>query len=102
VQFDTWQGGQAFHVLPFNEAEALSSAVSATYRLIKRIQVSLQTTGQGFDGQTFPNPAVTDAATDRNWHAVYTIPQHEKSVAKHLEMREIESFLPVYVLPQQK
>jgi transcription antitermination factor NusG len=79
-----------------NEAGVLLSAVSAAHRFSKRIQVSLRSTGQGFDGQTFPNPAVTDAATDRNWHAVYTIPQHEKTVVKHLEMREIESFLPVY------
>jgi transcription antitermination factor NusG len=36
------------------------------------------------------------AVRDRNWYAVYTIPQHEKSALKHLNMREIESFLPTY------
>ena len=30
------------------------------------------------------------------WYAVFTIPQHEKSIAKHLDVREIESFLPTY------
>lgn len=35
-------------------------------------------------------------ASDRYWHAVFTVPQHEKSVVKHLDLREIESFLPVY------
>ncbi len=34
--------------------------------------------------------------TDRHWYAVYTVCRHEKSVARHLEQREIESFLPVY------
>jgi transcription termination/antitermination protein NusG len=33
---------------------------------------------------------------DRRWHAVFTLPQNEKSVVKHLEIREIESFLPTY------
>jgi len=33
---------------------------------------------------------------DRNWYAVYTSPCHEKQVASHLVVREIEHFLPVY------
>jgi transcription antitermination factor NusG len=33
---------------------------------------------------------------DRRWHAVFTLPRNEKSVIKHLEFREIESFLPTY------
>jgi transcription antitermination factor NusG len=36
------------------------------------------------------------AARDRNWYAVYTVPQHEKSALKQLDIREIESFLPTY------
>ncbi len=32
----------------------------------------------------------------RKWYAVFTYPQHEKSAARHLAMREIESFLPTY------
>jgi transcription antitermination factor NusG len=35
-----------------------------------------------------------DDSGDRNWYAVYTAPQNEKSVVKHLGLREIESFLP--------
>jgi transcription antitermination factor NusG len=34
------------------------------------------------------------AAPDRNWYAVYTVPRHERSALKQLEMREIELFLP--------
>jgi transcription antitermination factor NusG len=35
-------------------------------------------------------------APDRKWYAVFTAPLHEKSAIKHLDMREIESFLPTY------
>jgi transcription antitermination factor NusG len=30
------------------------------------------------------------------WFAVFTAPQNERAVAKHLEVRSIESFLPTY------
>jgi transcription antitermination factor NusG len=33
---------------------------------------------------------------ERNWYAVFTVPQNEKSAMKHLEIREIESFCPTY------
>lgn len=36
------------------------------------------------------------AKAERNWFAVFTIPQNEKSTVKHLEVRAIESFLPTY------
>jgi len=36
------------------------------------------------------------AQAERNWFAVFTIPQNEKSTVKHLEVRAIESFLPTY------
>ncbi len=32
----------------------------------------------------------------RNWYAVFTVPQNEKSVARHLELRDVEHFLPTY------
>jgi transcription antitermination factor NusG len=32
----------------------------------------------------------------RRWYAVFTVPQHEKSVVRHLDTREIESFLPTF------
>jgi transcription antitermination factor NusG len=35
-------------------------------------------------------------ASSRNWYAVFTVPQNEKSVAKHLHMRQVEYFLPTY------
>jgi len=58
--------------------------------------LSLQTIGQTFGGQVSLNPAIMDAVRDRNWYAVFTVPRNEKSVLKHLNIREIESFLPTY------
>jgi transcription antitermination factor NusG len=39
-----------------------------------------------------------DQATqpERSWYAVYTLPQNERSVARNLDARAIESFLPTY------
>jgi transcription antitermination factor NusG len=35
-------------------------------------------------------------ATDPQWYAIFTMPRHEKFVAKSFEQRQIECFLPVY------
>lgn len=45
-----------------------------------------------------PCPSRQSAASDnsRRWYAVFTVPQNEKSVVKHLAIREVESFLPTY------
>lgn len=32
----------------------------------------------------------------RRWYAVFTVPRNEKSTARHLNLREIESFVPTY------
>jgi len=58
--------------------------------------MSLQATGQTYGETVSQNPVIMDAARDRNWYAVYTVPQHEKSALKQLQIREIESFLPTY------
>jgi transcription antitermination factor NusG len=42
---------------------------------------------------SFGDPSLEDAY---KWYAVYTLPQNERSVARHLDIRQIESFLPVY------
>ena len=41
-------------------------------------------------------PGSADPGAARQWYAIFTIPQNEKSVARHLRLREIESFLPTY------
>jgi transcription antitermination factor NusG len=37
-----------------------------------------------------------EAPSDKQWYAVFTIPQNEKSAARHLSQRDVESFLPTY------
>jgi transcription antitermination factor NusG len=39
------------------------------------------------------NPVI---ASERRWYAVFTAPRSEKSAVKHLDLRRIESFLPIY------
>ena len=58
--------------------------------------MNLLATDQTCGGQVSLNQAIMGAARDRNWYAVYTVPQHEKSALKQLEIRDIESFLPTY------
>jgi transcription antitermination factor NusG len=58
--------------------------------------VNQQTIGQSFVDEAPLIPVVMDASIDRNWYAVFTVPQNEKSVVKHLDLRGIESFLPTY------
>lgn len=42
-----------------------------------------------------------DQNVDRNWYAAYTSPCHEKQVAEHLAIREIEHYLPLYQLSRR-
>ena len=58
--------------------------------------MSLQAAVQTFGGQVTLDQAILGPVHDRNWYAVYTVPQHEKSALKQLAIREVESFLPVY------
>ena len=37
-----------------------------------------------------------DLASERRWYAVFTVPQNEKSAVRHLDLRNVESFLPTY------
>jgi transcription antitermination factor NusG len=37
-----------------------------------------------------------DETQARVWLAAYTTPRHEKSVVRHLEVRDVEYFLPLY------
>jgi transcription antitermination factor NusG len=37
-----------------------------------------------------------DRDADCHWYAAYTICRHEKSVARHMNQREVENFLPLY------
>jgi transcription antitermination factor NusG len=51
---------------------------------------------QSLEEKAVSNPMMTEASIGRNWYAVFTVPQNEKSAVKHLDLQEIESFLPTY------
>ena len=44
----------------------------------------------------FPGEGCTENPCMPSWYAVYTSPRHEKSVGQHLQIRQIEHFLPLY------
>ena len=44
----------------------------------------------------FPDGSCAPTSCAPKWFAAYTSPRHEKRVGQHLEMREIEHFLPLY------
>ncbi len=45
-----------------------------------------------------PPPGVQSCglSSERSWYVAYTVPQNEKSVVRHLDARQIETFLPTY------
>ncbi|MGA2651905.1 MAG: transcription termination/antitermination NusG family protein [Terracidiphilus sp.] len=65
-------------------------------RLSTRSRVNQQITCRSFEEKASLNPVTLDDASSRNWYAVFTVPQNEKSVVRHLNLREVESFLPTY------
>jgi transcription antitermination factor NusG len=58
--------------------------------------MNMQNTGFGSGSEVSLNPGVAAPVIDRHWFAVFATPNHEKSVLKHLDLRDIESFLPTY------
>ena len=58
--------------------------------------MSMEGTIRVLDGTTSLDGAIDVPALERKWYAVFTVPQNEKSVVKHLAHREVESFLPTY------
>lgn len=41
-------------------------------------------------------PTMMNRTPESSWYAVFCLPQNEKSVARHLALREVEAFLPTY------
>src|ERR1700679_2159112 len=60
------------------------------------ITVSSQSFCYAFEEQIVPLSPAADSVARRKWYALYTTSQHEKSVVRHLDLRNIESFLPTY------
>jgi transcription antitermination factor NusG len=60
------------------------------------IAVSSQSFSYAADEQVVPLSSAANSIARRQWYALYTTSQHEKSVVRHLDLRNIESFLPTY------
>ncbi len=70
--------------------EGLESASAPRKRMWKN-------TPPSEDGEAMRKKAVNASSnTERRWFAVYTTCRHEKRVARHMEQRQIEHFLPTY------
>jgi len=63
---------------------------------MEEIAVSSQSFSYASDEQMVPLPSEANSISRRKWYALYTTSQHEKSVVRHLDLRNIESFLPTY------
>jgi len=48
------------------------------------------------ENQNVLTPRAPASAAELRWYAAYTRAHHEKSVSRQLELRSIESFLPLY------
>lgn len=58
--------------------------------------MSSYTVRSEFNDEIHPNEIGVNLASERRWYAVFTVPQNEKSAVRHLDLRNIESFLPTY------
>jgi transcription antitermination factor NusG len=58
--------------------------------------MSLEKKIRALDGTAILADATAVPVLERKWYAVFTVPQNEKAVVKHLALREVESFLPTY------
>jgi transcription antitermination factor NusG len=57
---------------------------------------AVENTPPSEDGEALGKTGANSFHPARSWFAVYTICRHEKRVARHLEQRQIEHFLPIY------
>ena len=58
--------------------------------------MSLEAEQLGLSRQARPMPWTEDVPAGPKWYAVFTLPQNEKSAARQLGLREVETFLPTY------
>jgi transcriptional antiterminator RfaH len=58
--------------------------------------MNLETQQPFWEGAPISNCGAAAPKNERRWYAVFTLPQNEKSVVRHLEIRQVESFLPTY------
>jgi transcription antitermination factor NusG len=58
--------------------------------------MNIELVRQGQPNSALRTPGERASALDRKWYAVFTVPQNEKAVVRHLDLRSVESFLPTY------
>lgn len=58
--------------------------------------MNLEDSGGTSGAHPYPDQGIAVPGLERRWFAVFTLPQNEKSVVRHLDLREVESFLPTY------
>ncbi|MFZ0745648.1 MAG: UpxY family transcription antiterminator [Terracidiphilus sp.] len=58
--------------------------------------MSLLSAGPAFGDDVYLNQHTAKLTSERRWYAVFTVPQNEKSAVRHLDLRDVESFLPTY------
>jgi len=58
--------------------------------------MSLDVERRGLNGQALHMPWNENLLAGPKWYAVFTLPQNEKSAARQLGLREVETFLPTY------
>jgi len=58
--------------------------------------MSTRTIDASRKGTSSLNSGRADSPHGRHWFAVFTAPQNEKSALRHLDLREVETFLPTY------
>jgi transcription antitermination factor NusG len=57
---------------------------------------TLHTSDRQFERDLDQARQIAVMVPQQRWYAVFTLPKNEKSVIKHLELRNVESFLPTY------
>jgi transcription antitermination factor NusG len=62
----------------------------------RNLKVLGETLSTGYINGEAPAPWPTPNAPHSNWYAIYTRPSHEKRVAEHFALREIECYFPSY------
>lgn len=60
--------------------------------------MGLSTTSVSASTQDVSNSLTSDPypGSGREWYAVFAVPKNERSVQRHLALRDVESFLPTY------
>lgn len=74
----------------------MSAAASIEKTRFQLRDLTVGKTPPSEDGEAMRKNPASLPCSGRHWFAVYTTSRHEKRVARHLEQRQVEHFLPIY------